>query len=301
VKLDLPPTRPLPLGLRVAGASDIGLVRAANEDAWGTFEAPDGAAILALADGMGGLSRGDLASIYAIDGLLRAMERPTLRVYADLRRALVDVDEHLRAQAGRARERSGTTLVGLRLCQGRGLVTWVGDSSFYLLRSGRIIAQSWPHRLIDEIARAGLLQPRPEHQHLFGHVLSRCLGGPDQGPEGLQPSFLQLPALRAGDRLLLASDGLTDQLDERAMADLACSHPPGEAVVRLVEAALASGGSDNITVILGRVEPAGPGQLGRPWEPGQEPDHGPLPVDPPVLPAEIAGLVEVLRSLGPED
>jgi serine/threonine protein phosphatase PrpC len=283
------------VGLRVAGLSDVGRRRSTNEDAWSIAATNDGGQLLIVADGMGGMGRGDEASRRAVDGLREQLVGGSGDVHAGLGRALDAADCDVRAALCTPEQQPGCTSAVVRIDRGRAHATWVGDSLIWFVRGGQVIARSEPHRLIDELAAAGLLRPRPEHRRMLGAVLSRCLGGRLPEDKSIRPSFLMTPDLLPGDRILLCSDGLTDMVDESRVLSL-LGGDPARACQALVEAANARGGDDNITVIVAAVEPAGPEQLGDAWEIGREPARPTFAPDPPELPAEVRSVIALLTG-----
>jgi serine/threonine protein phosphatase PrpC len=198
----------------------------------------------AVADGLGGMPGGEVASEAAIT-LLReqlAKARPTdpMDIRALIARAHASV-----AMAGRpfGPMGIGTTLTTAHVVGGRAEIGHVGDSFALLVRRGRCRAITREHNIENE--RGGLRDLTGTGPN-YRYALTRVLGM----PEPLDPEIFE-EALRAGDRLLLATDGLTDlvELDDiAAICDL--SPEPADAVRALIGAALERGGRDNITVIV---------------------------------------------------
>ncbi|MFT4622476.1 MAG: serine/threonine protein phosphatase PrpC [Myxococcota bacterium] len=294
MKLD-PQLAPRRVGLRVTGMTDVGRRRSANEDAWAVEATEDGGQLLIVSDGMGGMGRGDEASRRAVQVLRDALVSPTDDVHGSLHAALLDADRKVRADLCTASQQPGCTAVVVRMDRGRAHVAWLGDSPVWFVRAGQIIARSHAHRLIDELASAGLLRPRPEHRMMLGAVLSRCLGGRVPSEPDARPSFLETPELRPGDRILLCSDGLTDMVDEATILRL-LERDPTTACQVLIDAANGRGGDDNITVVVASCEPAAPDHLGGPWDLGHVPPHPPMPDDPPELPSEVRSVLALLNG-----
>lgn len=294
MKLD-PQPAPRRAGLRVAGLSDVGRRRSANEDSWTYAATADGGQLLVVADGMGGMGRGDEASRRAVASLKRSLVLADGDAHEELSSALTKSDRDVREALCTPSQQPGCTAAVVLIDRGRAHAAWVGDSPIWFVRGGQIIARSHPHRLIDELAAAGLLRPRPEHRMMLGAVLSRCIGGhlPDEKP--IRPSFIETPELQPGDRILLASDGLTDMVDERDVLDL-LDGDPASACQALVDAANERGGEDNITVIVAVVEEAGAEQLGDTWVLGSEPPRPTLEPDPPELPDELRSVLALLNG-----
>jgi serine/threonine protein phosphatase PrpC len=231
---------------RHAAATDTGLVRQSNQDA---LFADDTLAI--IADGMGGHAAGEVAAAMAIDivrrgfqespnveGLVEAIQDANLEVVTDAR----EHPEHFGM---------GTTVIAVAVTQDLAGVAsptlvHVGDSRAYQLRDGALRQLSEDHSVAEEWVRMGRLTPEEAAVHPRRHQLTRGVGVEDT----IAIDVTSINAL-PGDRILLCSDGLSNELDSDTLARLA-SAPNGLefAVESLVSAAKVSGGHDNISVIL---------------------------------------------------
>ncbi|MEH3087654.1 MAG: serine/threonine-protein phosphatase [Xylophilus ampelinus] len=206
------------------------------------------AALLALADGMGGHPEGEVAAriaVQSVSALFQQQARPALPdVERFLAEALLAAHRQIGIYAGHRGMVDGprTTLVLAVVQEGR--VAWAhcGDSRLYWLRDGRLLARTRDHSYAERPEQA----PSPAHAH-NRNVLFTCLGAP------VRPVFDTAPpqALRAGDRLLLCSDGLWDPLDDATVARHLGAGPVDEAVPRLAALALQRAGehSDNVTLV----------------------------------------------------
>jgi PPM family protein phosphatase len=219
--------------------------RETNEDA---LLAADG--VYVVADGMGGHESGDVASQTAVETLrVLSRGRPDLaRARAVLRaaharlRALPAVDE-LR--------RPGTTATGVVLSEHDGTPCWlvlnVGDSRTYRMAGGVLEQITQDHSEVAELVASGVVPAQDAASYPRRNVVTRALGG---GSESVEPDVFWLP-VSPGDRMLVCSDGLTDEVpDARIQAELKAEPDPQAAADRLVAAALAAGGSDNVTVLV---------------------------------------------------
>jgi protein phosphatase len=241
--------------LRVAGDTHVGKVRTTNEDA---MICDPVRGLYVVLDGMGGANAGDIASQTA---------RDAIRDYVVQRRLAMDPKSLLEsaiqygsaavwqaAQQARERHGMGTTVVAcLVVDPKRVVIAHVGDSRAYLLRHGRLQALTRDHTIVEELVDRGVLQADEAERHPYKNVLSRNLGAK---PETRVDVF-ELE-LRAGDRLLLCSDGLYGYASTEAMQYLLGSGDPPEAVARdLIDLALRGGGGDNIsTIVLEAPQPA---------------------------------------------
>jgi protein phosphatase len=231
---------------RYAAATDTGLVRLTNQD---VLYADDRLAI--IADGMGGHAAGEVAAAISIDlvkagfrenqsveGLVESIQGANLAVLSDAR----EHPEHFGM---------GTTIIAVGLTYDLdGVVSptlvHVGDSRAYQLRDGALRQLSEDHSVAEEWVRMGRLTPEEAAVHPRRHQLTRGVGVEDT-------IAIDVTSISAnpGDRLLLCSDGLSNELDADTLARLS-SAPNGLelAVENMVSAAKVAGGRDNISVIL---------------------------------------------------
>ena len=225
-----------------------------------------------VADGMGGAAAGEVASRMAISLLLELvadqakwgrqideqeaqglMER-MVRYYSQIHSTLI---QH--AEANPHLSGMGTTLtVAYSFCHDL-FVAHVGDSRAYLFREGSLHQLTRDHTLARELADRGQIPPQAVARHKFRHVLTSVLGG-NAGPVDTE---IQHFRLSDNDRLLLCTDGLTEMVDDAAIADvLQRKEDPAEACQALVDCALEAGGRDNVTVVVARYrfppQPAAP-------------------------------------------
>lgn len=233
------------LSWRAAGGSDVGKVRRVNEDAW--IARPD-LALLAVADGLGGHARGDRASRAVVEELARLQPATDLaELEAAACAALERAHARIRAEALAIGATMGTTVVLLLARGPRAVLLWAGDSRVYRSRGGRLEPLSRDHSRVQELAEAGLITVEEARCHPLRNLITRAVGTAD-GLE-LERRTVQV---RPGDLLLLCSDGLPSPLEEREIGAILGRHRLG-AVRPLIEAALARGAPDNVTVVVGEV------------------------------------------------
>ncbi len=233
-------------------ASDTGRVRQANED---SFLVVDG--LFAVADGMGGHQAGEVASHLALEslqsGFTAAGTDVLVRAVEDANRILVERSTTDPELAG-----MGTTLVAMALVEASGRdaigVVNVGDSRLYLLSDGNLAQITEDHSLVATMERQGRLTVAEAAVHPQRNILTRALG-----VDGtvLVDSWEILPVI--GDRYLICSDGLFNEVDEsRIAATLRRLADPNETCRELIRLANEGGGRDNITcVIVDVVDDAG--------------------------------------------
>lgn len=219
--------------LRFAATTDAGK-RGANEDHVGWDEA---AGIWVVADGMGGHVAGEVASRITVEATLKWARE--FRLADSLLKAHEAVLEAARASAGH--EGMGSTVVALRVREDSSEIGWVGDSRAYLWRAGTLTQLTRDHSLMQALSdRLGSAEGLYDHR-----ILVQAMG-----MENPRPGIVALP-LRPGDRVLLATDGLTTEVDDARLAQLlAAAGSPQAAVDALLAEALARGGHDNISIIV---------------------------------------------------
>jgi PPM family protein phosphatase len=220
-----------------AARTNVGNRGGENEDAVGWSESDR---LWFVADGMGGHAAGQVASGIVKEVLLRDAHAKDL--VAVVRRAHEAV-----LAAARSREEwrgMGSTLVAARIDARVCEVIWVGDSRAYLLRKGKLTPLTRDHSVVEELRAEGVLSEAEIRSDPRANQITRGLG-----QDSAAPSLNQVP-LRRGDRIVLCSDGLHDEVSDSAIARLARKAGPDDAAQALVEAALKSGGRDNISVIV---------------------------------------------------
>ncbi|MFV0451702.1 MAG: PP2C family protein-serine/threonine phosphatase [Propioniciclava sp.] len=243
--------------------TDIGRVRQLNEDS-----ALVGERIWAVADGMGGHAAGDVASGLVIDALTEVDRHPVLRtpdLLAGIRRANEQIRDHGRRHA-QARG-LGTTVAGLALVDVGGADHWavfnVGDSRVYRAEGSCFARATIDHSETEELVLEGVITAAEARTHRSRNIITRSLGMPGN----LEVDIWVLPRTPE-ERFLICSDGLPGELDDAEIAEVFGLHPaPGPAAEALVQASLARGGRDNVTVIVVNVE----GSVDEEPDPGANP------------------------------
>jgi protein phosphatase len=221
-----------------------------------------------VADGMGGLAGGERASILAIrTGVNLVLDSPkwALSINDQEARQLIErmkayfigVDAVIAHQGFKDFNLAGmgTTLTVAYTVGSDVFIIHVGDSRAYLFRKGRLEQLTRDHTVAQQLAEVGVLRQEEVQFHVTRHVLTDFVGGP---PHAIDPEIDTLELID-GDYLLLCSDGLTDMVSDREIADILRVIPePDAAAQALVDRALDCGGRDNVTVILARYEIPGP-------------------------------------------
>ena len=229
-----------------AGVSDVGRVRPHNEDS--AFHGPY---VGVVADGVGGAAAGEVASAttaYVVSAT--ALAQLGAHPESVLSRGIAAARRNLRAGVLENPDRAGmaTTLTAV-LCDGERIVlAHAGDSRAYLLRDGELRQVSRDHTYVQHLVDTGQLDPVDRARHPWRNVVLRSLDGAAD-PVSEPPDLVDLGA-RAGDRLLLCSDGLTDMVDDARIAEVLRLADPHSAAAVLTQSALLAGGVDNITCVV---------------------------------------------------
>jgi len=235
------------------GSTDPGLIRSNNQDAY--YIDPEGRFFI-VADGMGGHAGGEEASriaIREINSYLLSNWDSSLSSEELLRSALWQANEGILFDQQNHSERAdmGTTVVALVFRPNESpYVAHVGDSRLYRWRSSLLELITEDHTWVARALKMGDITIEEARNHPFRHVLSRCLGRDDLHEVDVQPLDV-----KSGDRLLLCSDGLTEELaDEKIAYYLQESTTIEESARSLIEGAKERGGRDNITVAIVQLE-----------------------------------------------
>ena len=231
--------------LRCGYGTDRGLRREMNED---SFLATD--PVFAVADGMGGHEAGEIASGICVSTLA---ELPQVKTGARDATAAILQEYVLMADAGirhATGSRAGTTLTGVVVVEQpdgpHWLVLNIGDSRTYRYSHGRLTQISVDHSEVQELFDAGQITEAEAAVYPRRHVVTRALGTGDDS----EADYWLLP-VEEGDRMLVCSDGLNGELSDEQIAGILKSEAdPQAAVDELIQAALRSGGRDNITAIV---------------------------------------------------
>lgn len=224
--------------------TDKGLLRSNNEDNY--LSAPE-IGLWAVADGMGGHEAGEVAS---------AIVKETLYQTSHLGQSLEEAIQNCHqavlaaAQNGRGSKGMGSTVVALSSHDNHYIISWVGDSRAYLWTpdpdGGRLEQLTTDHSYVQMLVATGSIDESEADHHPDKHIITQCIGSPDN--DRLNVDTIE-GNWRPGQWILLCSDGLTDELDNHALAQIMCDSKSSAAACNaLLEQALSRGGRDNITV-----------------------------------------------------
>ncbi|WP_051462736.1 PP2C family protein-serine/threonine phosphatase [Haloglycomyces albus] len=234
------------LSLRYAAISDRGVVRKGNQDS--VYAGPH---FIAVADGMGGMAAGDLASAIVIN-TMRTIDRPPPDEAVDdeLADTVASANQHIRhtVEHDPGKEGMGTTLTGMWFDGSWFHLVHIGDSRAYRLRSDTFEQLTMDDSYVQLLINEGQITPEEAETHPQRSLILRALGAPE-----VEPAFQTLAA-HAGDRILLCSDGLSGPVsDNRIHEVMRDADSPDEVVQTLTQAALDAGAPDNVTVLVADV------------------------------------------------
>ena len=240
-------------------ATNKGRQRQGNEDAFAT--AADTGLFL-VSDGMGGHQGGGIASQIVADDLsvmieaglenLKSYSVDSIREY--LKRSVTAQSQHLRMEAeeGDGHKDMGATVVVLLIAADRAYIASAGDSRVYLLREDIFKQVTKDQSTVEELIDAGKIERHEAPDHPSAGEITNYMGMEDE----IEP-FVKSFEVAQGDRFILCSDGLTDMLDDEAIASLLQTEGDSqEACVKLIRKANNAGGHDNITVVVVDIIPA---------------------------------------------
>lgn len=245
--------------VRAFGNSNVGKVRAANED---SFLIDEDQKLFIVADGMGGHQGGGYASQNAVKSIREEMRRleaaqestqpladPGGRTPVQVRmlHALQRTNERLykKAQEDTSLRGMGTTVTAIQLDHSSANIAHVGDSRLYLMRGGQLKQISRDHSWVQEQVDAGVISEAEARVHPLKNIITRSLGHDRE----LMVDLLR-EEYRTGDRFLLCSDGLTNMVPDARIAETLGAATPDAAVEELIRLALEAGGQDNITAVI---------------------------------------------------
>ncbi|MBE0552318.1 MAG: serine/threonine-protein phosphatase [Rhodobacteraceae bacterium] len=235
-----------PFLFETGAASDTGRVRNHNED---SFLTQPESGVWLVADGMGGHQAGDFASrtiAESVASVGRPASAPDLqaRFLDRVARAHAIIQDQSRRLNGAT---VGATLVALLTYDRHFACIWSGDSRIYLLRGGQFQQVTTDHTEVNELLRQGAISAEQAASWPRRNVITRAIGVHDR------PMTDEIAgALAHGDTFLLCSDGLTEHVEDREMAEALSTMAPQQACDALVQTTLARGAKDNVTVVVVR-------------------------------------------------
>ena len=228
------------------GHSEAGRVRSINQDSFYVGELSSGF-LAVVADGMGGHKTGEVASQKAVEVIQRELETSSNYPPAALARAVQTANLEIYDYASQHPEHQGmgTTLTTVFVDDQVGLVGHVGDSRAYIIRNGKLRQLTFDHSWVAERVRQGILTQDEAKHHRLRNVITNALGAT---PE-VKLDVLHFD-VKASDKILVCSDGVSMLLSEEQILEIVNNHHPDEAMRQLLEEANRRGSPDNITAVV---------------------------------------------------
>lgn len=234
-----------PLFWESEGATDVGTVRAQNED---SILSQADIGLWTVADGMGGHGGGDIASQMIVEHLQKITLSPQLsQSVNEIETAIREVNSRLLeySRSKLAGRTIGSTFVSLLIKGNVGVCLWAGDSRLYRYRHNKLTAISEDHSHVAELVKKGLISAAQAEVHPERNVITRAVG--------TSPSIdidITVFDLKIGDQFLLCSDGLYNAVSEAEIIDSLNKQSLKNSVSELIQRALDNHASDNVSLIL---------------------------------------------------
>lgn len=231
-----------------SAGTDVGMRREENQDSYGIILGTQ-YRLFIVADGMGGVQGGAVASNLAISSIEKLLRDQSKCTPADLVKVVHNANSvvHEKGQNDPTLSGMGTTLVSLLFTGSSLTVAHVGDSRAYRIRAGAISRLTEDHTLVQELVRSGAISEEQAEHHPVAHMLTRSIG---PSPVLEVDCEVVSGGIEAGDRYLLCSDGLYNMISDREIGEIVRTHSTDDAVQILIDLANERGGTDNITVLI---------------------------------------------------
>lgn len=240
--------------MRAYAKTDVGSKRAVNQDYMYCSENSVGSFhnLFIVADGMGGHKAGDYASKLCVEKMVQSIEQSEQKTQVSLFEEAVDAANravYSESQEHEEYEGMGTTLVACTMQEDTLYVANIGDSRLYLLRDDDIMQITEDHSLVEEMVKQGNITESEARVHPQKNIITRAVGI----DQSVQADFFELE-IYPDDIIMLCSDGLSNMIEDEDMEYIVKhSESLQDAGETLVARANENGGSDNITVVLVRV------------------------------------------------
>lgn len=224
--------------------TDKGLKRLHNEDA---FYTSDEKGIWVVADGMGGHNAGDFASQSLMQAIHSFTPSNSIEVTAkNIEQVVQDINLNLIEKAADIANGTviGATLAMLIVNENEGVLLWAGDSRIYRIRSGEMEQLTHDHSLVNDMIKQGTIKQEEADKHPESNKITRAVGY----NKNLELDYRKL-SIRADDRYIICSDGLTKELSDKDILSIANHGSTNDTNTELMQQALDAGGRDNITSI----------------------------------------------------
>jgi len=233
------------LSWRSHAISDVGKVRKHNEDS--ILDRPE-IGLWAVADGMGGHAKGDLASQMVVETLKKLHEGTSLiRYIDDIEDRIVAVNRKLVEKAKESKKRTtiGSTVVIMLAYDKFCTYIWAGDSRLYRLRKGELRQITTDHSQVELYVEQGLISREEALSHPHGNMITRAVGAVDE-----LYLDMDIQEMASGDRYMLCSDGLTKHIPDNEIEQIMGSGTTEESCRKLIDVTLSRGAGDNVSSVV---------------------------------------------------
>jgi len=230
------------MNINIGHTSHSGIKRDHNEDTYG-IDLQSG--LFLVADGMGGHDHGEIASALARDHILNAVKNGT-----SLKHAILEANQEIISSSSEKPGDlpMGTTIAMMRVKDNQYDCAWVGDSRIYRYSDKTLTSISSDHSYVQELVDQDLITAAQARSHPHRNVVTQALGVTDNSEIKIS---LASGEIHAGDKFLLCSDGLTEEVDDSHIAEIIQKDLSAKEIGdQLLIKALENGGSDNITTIV---------------------------------------------------
>ena len=225
--------------MRMYGATDIGLVRATNQD---NFYIDKSAKWAVVADGMGGHNGGETASAMTVEEIKKSMQQGVgLKESIENANALVyrESIENFTLMG------MGTTAVVCEIVGATANIAHVGDSRAYIYSKGELKQVTKDHSIVQQLIDCGTITEEQAMYHPQRNLITRAVGT----EKNILVDYTSVD-IAEGDYILICSDGLSSYVEEEKIVDILANSKTSEVVSKLIEEANNSGGKDNVTVVV---------------------------------------------------
>lgn len=236
--------------MKIGALTDVGKVRKINEDSFRVFES-ESYAYAIVADGMGGHQAGEVASAMAVNGISDYIEEhmsdelDRFQVMEVIRQAFLSANRDIYDYScnNESVMGMGTTATLCMIRHGYLIFAHVGDSRAYIMDDG-ISQITRDHSYVQELVKLGQITPEEAKHHPRRNIITRAMGveGTVRVDTGVRPYN--------GERILLCSDGLVDEIEDDELFLAAGMGEPAQCVRKLIDTANGRGGKDNITAVI---------------------------------------------------
>ena len=229
--------------------SDVGKVRKHNEDS--ILDRPE-IGLWAVADGMGGHAKGDMASQMVVESLKKLHEGTNLVRYVDdIEDRILDVNRKLieKAKESKKRVTIGSTVVIMLAYERYCIYIWAGDSRLYRLRKGELRQITTDHSQVELYVEQGLISREEALGHPHGNMITRAVGA-------MEDLYLDMDILEmeSGDRYMLCSDGLTKHIPDMEIQEILRNGNAEQTCRKLIDVTLSRGAGDNVSTVVVDIE-----------------------------------------------